>query len=167
VRLPPAPAALEDGRLRLEPGGVVLGWDYGTKWEYVVFYFPEGLDLEAFTQIRAPSAESIAVLGREGREALVPELRIGGSEPGEPATVLCRARGPAGAALDRVAAGLASRGFQDVKGSHLEGEEEQVVRILEGPGARCGSPRRARAGRRAGHGHDGVVLGTRKARRSP
>lgn len=133
VRLPPAPAALEDGRLRLEPGGVVLGWDYGTKWEYVVFYFPEGLDLDAFTSTTAPPADSIAVLGREGRETLVPELRVGGDEPGEPSTVLCRARGPAGAALDRVAAGLAARGFQDVAGSHVEGEEEQVVRILEGP----------------------------------
>lgn len=133
VRLPPAPASLEDDRLRLEPGGVVLGWDYGTKWEYVIFYFPQGLDLDAFTETAAPPAESIALLGREGRETLIPELRLGGSEPGEPSTVLCRSRGPAGTAVDLVAEGLASRGFRDVSGTRLEGGEEQVVRVLEGP----------------------------------
>lgn|GEM_PF-5288607 len=133
VRLSPAPAALEAERLRLEPGGVVLGWDYGTKWEYVVFYFPQGLDLDAFTETTAPPAESIALLGREGRETLVPELRLGGTEPGEPSTVLCRSRGPAGTAVDRVAEGLASRGFRDVSATRIEGQEEQVVRVLEGP----------------------------------
>jgi len=142
VRLAPAPVATsadpeaELEHLATEPGGVVLAFDYGDdKWEYAVFFFPEGLDIETFTRTTAPRPDALAALGPEAVDALAPELRLGTDGRGELVTTLCRAKGPAGAAVDRVAKGLAKRGFRELAGrrSADDGLDDDVVRILEGP----------------------------------
>ncbi len=142
VHLAPAPVATsadpdaDPEHLATEPGGVVLAFDYGDdKWEYAVFFFPDGLDVETFTRTTTPRPDALAALGPEGAEALAPELRLGADGRGELVTTLCRAKGPAGAAVDRVAKGLAKQGYKELAGvrSADDGGEADVVRVLEGP----------------------------------
>ena len=47
VRLPADTAAIRRGNLRTEPGVVVLALEAMDHWEYLTFYFPKGLDLDA------------------------------------------------------------------------------------------------------------------------
>ena len=137
MRLPPDPLAARRGLLRTEPGGVILALAGHGRWEYLTFYFPEGLDLDALIHEARSSKTGPRVLdalGPEAIEALEPALSLGGDDrTGAPTTVLCRAHGPAGAAIDRVAGGLVGRGWRDA----TEGAEarDPGTRVLTGPDA--------------------------------
>lgn len=142
VHLPASSAAAERAgpdadveRLATEPGGVVLAFDYGDRFEYAVFFFPSGLDVEAFTRAATPRPDALAALGPEAVDALSPELRLGADGRGELVTTLCRAKGPAGAAMERVAKGLARQGYKELAGVRPseDGADADVVRVLEGP----------------------------------
>lgn len=136
-----SPASTDDAEpefehLTTEPGGVVLAFDYGDdKWEYAVFFFPNGLDVETFTRTTTPPPDALASLGADAVDALTPQLRLGGDGRGGLVTTLCRANGPAGAAVDRVAKGLSKQGFKELAGvrSGGGGDDVDVVRVLEGP----------------------------------
>ena len=67
VRLPLDAAAAAGGRLRTEPGAVVLAFRAQARWDYVTFFFPAGLDLDALVRDSAPPPRSIEVLGSEAK----------------------------------------------------------------------------------------------------
>lgn len=127
LRLAPDVEAARDGRLVLEPGGVILAWGEADRWHYVTFYFPQGLDLDAFLESHGAPRDALAPLGPEAAAALEPTLRLGSDGP---ATVLCRAQGRARDAIDRTAAALERAGWETV---HRE-EGETEARVLRGPG---------------------------------
>jgi hypothetical protein len=122
------------GRLRTEPGGIVLAFAYdGGRYEYAAFYFPNGFDVGAFSRSTEAGPEVLAALGPEARGALSVEWCVGGDARGDLTTALCRSKGRAGDALDRVAAGLSARGYTVLAGSRpgVPGESGDLVRVLE------------------------------------
>ncbi len=151
VRLPPE--ARSDGRLRLEPGGMLLALAAPHGWDYVGFYFPDGLDLDALLgDPRArPRPDALAPIPSEGVAALEPVLSLdafadAGPRAGRgPRSVLCRARGEAGDAVDRAAASLEAAGYRTLS---REAEAPQDARALSGPAATVwiATPDRRRAG---------------------
>lgn len=137
VRLSPDPNSFASGRLRLEPGGVMLAYERGETWEYVVMYFPKGIDIEAFTAQNAPPPGALAALGPEAERSLEPAMALGDPDHASGAsTVLCRSIGPAGPAVDRVAAAMRKAGWKDVMAGRPEAgsEDEESIRVLRGPG---------------------------------
>lgn len=137
VRLPPDASASLRGALRTEPGGVILASSRRGRWEYLTFWFPEGLDLDALLREAKSSKTAPRVLEAIGPEALAafePALSLSGEgAEGGPATVLCRARGPAGAAIERVASGLSGRGWRDAEQGVKD--RDSGTRVLTGPDA--------------------------------
>jgi hypothetical protein len=108
VRLPPDAAAAKEGRCRVEPGGVVLAVPDRSAWAYLLFFFPQGLDLDRLARDAAPPPGVLRPLGPAAERVLEPALAVG---DGRPRTVLCRARGTSGEAVDAVARDLERRGW--------------------------------------------------------
>ena len=134
VRLAPDPTSYASGHLRLEPGGAMLAWDEGDSWQYAVFYFPHGIDIEAFTEQNAPPPNALAALGPEASRSLVPAMVLGDPDRETGAsTVLCVSKGLAGAAVDRVADAMTRAGFRDVTAGPSVEAGEEIVRVLRGP----------------------------------
>jgi hypothetical protein len=115
VRLPPDAARSVGGALRTETGAVVLAFRADPGWDYLAFWFPDGLDLAALATGPAPSPRVLSALGPEAQDALTPSLALGGDERGRGATILCRSKGPAGDAIAKVAGALERRGWRDVE----------------------------------------------------
>lgn len=131
VRMPLDAEAAKKRKLRTEPGGVALAFPARGDWEYVLFWFPAGMDFDDLAPEFKPEPGVLAVLGPEA-DLLDPRAVLRAS-PGAAggATVLCRSRGPAGAAIDRLVSGLESRGWHGIVGSRREGLERAVA--LTGP----------------------------------
>jgi hypothetical protein len=62
-----------------------------------------------------PSPDVLRPLGPEGERCLEPALAIGPAAGAGASTVLCRARGRAGDAVETVAAGLSRRGWRVIR----------------------------------------------------
>ena len=135
VRLAPDPSSYASGRLRLEPGGAMLAYDEGDSWQYVVFYFPHGIDIESFTEQNAPPPGVLSALGPAATQSLEPAMVLGDPDRTSGAsTVLCRSKGLAGAAMDRVADAMTKQGFKDMAvGPVAVVPGEESVRVLRGP----------------------------------
>jgi hypothetical protein len=134
VRLPPDVASIRRGIVRTEPGVVVLALEGHERWQYLTFYFPEGLDLDALIRSSRADPRVLDALGPAAGEVLQPALTFSGEDRmGGPSTVICKARGRAGAAIDKVADSLARRGWRDAE----QGLEERRVgaRVMAGPDA--------------------------------
>ena len=134
VRLPPDVAAIRRGNVRTEPGVVVLAIQGLDLWQYLTFYFPQGLDLDALIRTSRPSPHVLDALGPSVEGALEPALSFSGEgRASGPSTVLCRARGRTGEAIDRVANSLSRRGWRDAE-EGIEGRRS-TARVMTGPDA--------------------------------
>ncbi len=140
VRLPPSVEAALDGKLRTEKGAIVLAYARRPgSWEYVAFYFPDGLDLDGYVAQFGRPVDALAPLGPEVERVLEPAVAIGGdvfsaSVAGgrrPPMTVICRAVGTTGVAMDKAVAALQRRGWQPLPG--VEGDGREDTRVLDGP----------------------------------
>jgi hypothetical protein len=132
VRLPPDVRGAVKGTLKTEPGVVILAFRAPDRWDYVTFWFPDGLDLTALARETAPPPQVLKPLGPEAERSLVPTLALGGEGATRGSkTILCRSQGPAGAAIDRVATSLLHRGWRDAE-AHVE-EKTPGARVLTGP----------------------------------
>ena len=145
--------ATADGRLRLEPGGLLFAFAAPHGWDYVGFYFQDGLDLDALLgDARAkPGPDALSPIPPEGVAGLEPVLSLDGfadvgSRAGRgPRSVVCRAHGEAGDAVDRAAASLEAAGYRTLS---RVGDPPQDARALAGPAATVwiATPDRRRAG---------------------
>ena len=63
MRLPPDIESIRRGILRTEPGVVVLALEGHDRWQYLTFYFPRGLDLDALIRIVAGPSSRLDALG--------------------------------------------------------------------------------------------------------
>jgi len=133
LRLPPDIAAAKSGRSKLEPGAVMLAYDCGSFWEYVCFFFPQGLDLDALLKAHAaPPPRVLLPLGERASRYLEPTLDLGGGRGGL-RTVLCRAKGETGTAVDRCLEEMERAGWRRVhRGDEAAHESIYVLQRPEG-----------------------------------
>jgi hypothetical protein len=110
-RMPPEVRA--DGGLRLEPGGVLLGFPAPHGWDYVGFFFPAGLDLDALLHDPRHRAtpESLSPIPAPARERLEPVIALDAFGAPGVRSVICRARGAAGPAVEQAALALEGEGW--------------------------------------------------------
>jgi hypothetical protein len=116
VRLPLDVEATARGDVALEPGGVMLAFPTSYGWDYVSFFFPDGLDLRAWGEesMRVPK-DPLAPLGTDVAAMFEPQLELpsaGVEGEGSGAAVLCRAKGVAGEAVERAGRTLEGRGYR-------------------------------------------------------
>ena len=137
LRLAPRLDEVQAGRLRLEPGGVMLAWQVAAeRWEYVLFYFPDGLDLDAFIRRFGAPERALEPLGPVARHYLEPTLQLdpaawGTPDAAGPRTVICKARGTPREAISQATRELEERGWLLVP---PRGAEDGSMAVLEGPG---------------------------------
>lgn len=119
LHLPPDVEAVRQGDLRFEPGAITLAFRTASGWDYVAFYFPDGLDLSGLVGARSHARHALDGLGADVSAILEPRLRIpldglpGPDERREGGIILCRARrGTAGSAVASVASRLEGRGWR-------------------------------------------------------
>ncbi len=125
LRLPADVASAQRGRTRLEPGVVMLAYECGTFWEYVCFYLPQGLDVGALVDAYQPKPDALSDLGDVGRY-LEPTLDLGGGDT-RLRTMLCKARGTTGAAVDGTLRALERAGWTRI---HRSDEAQESVYVL-------------------------------------
>lgn len=120
LHAPPDLAAARAGTLKTEPGGLILGFQKNAGWEYITFFFPAGLNLDAYLRQFGPAPQALRELGPEVGRHLVPTLALGSGGTGLTGatstkgarTVFCKAVGRSDEALKRTVAALKRRGWE-------------------------------------------------------